>query len=330
MPTRHASHSLEDESRRKFAAMLPSHWTVMDVRPDYGLDLRVELFDESGRATGRCFYVQLKATASPAGSRTRHVDVGELHSKYWMALSDPVLLVKYFQPSGSFVLQWTHRFHPRFDPKKPTARSKRFRFSKRCAWRPSSPLRIENEVDFLGASQVAVSMSPIEVGVSGADGVPDGASKAFCSQLPRGLVRWTDTSDDRAGHHLYLEHDAVVVRSGCVMVSIGPRVARPKEDATVGTADTHGDYHDWRSDVADALIGVALSAAGSPGQGCRIIAGRPPLSRVGAAGLLNLVPLITALGRAGRFRSCARTPGPVVRPQGPGIGSGPGESPISA
>lgn len=54
MPTRPRSHTLEDESRRAFAALLPSEWVVRSLPSDYGIDEQVEVFDKEGQATGPC------------------------------------------------------------------------------------------------------------------------------------------------------------------------------------------------------------------------------------------------------------------------------------
>lgn len=64
MPKRHRSHQLESESRVAFRSLLPSTWVVRDLDQDYGIDAQVEIFDESGEATGLTFLVQLKATDS--------------------------------------------------------------------------------------------------------------------------------------------------------------------------------------------------------------------------------------------------------------------------
>ena len=62
MPQRPRSHQLETESQQIFVSSLPSRWVYRSITPDYGLDGLVELFDESGKAQGDFFFVQLKSS----------------------------------------------------------------------------------------------------------------------------------------------------------------------------------------------------------------------------------------------------------------------------
>src|SRR5688500_2155741 len=60
-------HIMEDVSKALFESVLPPEWVVHDYRPDYGIDLIVELFefvDEKetmSEALGEMFFVQLKS-----------------------------------------------------------------------------------------------------------------------------------------------------------------------------------------------------------------------------------------------------------------------------
>ncbi len=64
MPQRPREHAVEQESRDASRAVLPAEWTVADTADDYGIDSRVEIFDQ-GAATGLRFGAQLKATDEP-------------------------------------------------------------------------------------------------------------------------------------------------------------------------------------------------------------------------------------------------------------------------
>lgn len=68
MPRRPRNHALETKSRRLFEAAIPDDWVVTEAGTDYGVDLRVEIF-EDGSATGLQFNVQLKATDGDTGDR---------------------------------------------------------------------------------------------------------------------------------------------------------------------------------------------------------------------------------------------------------------------
>ena len=95
-------HVLETASIRRFERAIPPEWTTHAIREDYGIDLRVEIFerDEHGDAstTGLEFGVQLKATDSEESDGTR-VGVGWHHVEYWRTMSYPVLVVRYLAQS---------------------------------------------------------------------------------------------------------------------------------------------------------------------------------------------------------------------------------------
>lgn len=65
-PIRGRSHQLEELSERFFRDMLPENWTAERPPSDYGIDLRVDLF-EGNHATGLELLVQLKASTVPSG-----------------------------------------------------------------------------------------------------------------------------------------------------------------------------------------------------------------------------------------------------------------------
>ena len=51
------AHIIGEEAVRIIRDLLPAHWTVREYHPDYGIDLDVELFDESGKdKNGNSFY----------------------------------------------------------------------------------------------------------------------------------------------------------------------------------------------------------------------------------------------------------------------------------
>lgn len=71
-PQRPAAHRLETASERYFERCLPPHWTAERVRHDYGIDLRLALFD-GDHATNLELLVQLKAAAEPSDGDTERV-----------------------------------------------------------------------------------------------------------------------------------------------------------------------------------------------------------------------------------------------------------------
>ena len=103
-------HILETLSVRKFESLLPPEWTSGRVADDYGVDLRIEVFEKSGTGasnTGLEFGVQLKATDSETARGTKvAVDWG--HIEYWHSLSYPVLVVRYLAATDQAFGIWVH------------------------------------------------------------------------------------------------------------------------------------------------------------------------------------------------------------------------------
>jgi len=103
MPTRPIQHELEDESRLAFESLLGS-WVYRRKTPDYGIDGEVEVFDESRKASGQQFLVQLKAalkTKSQPG-----ISLAVEWIKYYQSLELPVLLVLWVKKSGKTFWRW--------------------------------------------------------------------------------------------------------------------------------------------------------------------------------------------------------------------------------
>lgn len=95
-PTRSESHQLEEISERFFRECLPTNWTAEKPANDYGVDLRVDMF-EGNQATGLELLVQLKASAEPTGEETETV---RLRTATYNLLWDKLqvaMLVKYIE-----------------------------------------------------------------------------------------------------------------------------------------------------------------------------------------------------------------------------------------
>ena len=61
------SHLIENESIKIIEKKLPSYWTIRNYKPDYGLDLAVEVFEETSdgndyETLGEHFFIQVKGT----------------------------------------------------------------------------------------------------------------------------------------------------------------------------------------------------------------------------------------------------------------------------
>lgn len=110
MPKRPISHRLESESVSAFQAATPKRWVTREKRPDYGVDLEVEIFDENDDATGIVFNVQLKASGSPKSARRPRLKLESL--KYLNSLDVPTLIVSYCATHKKIYYRWHFEVAP--------------------------------------------------------------------------------------------------------------------------------------------------------------------------------------------------------------------------
>ncbi len=95
-PTRSNSHNLEELSDRFFRGSMPRNWVAEKPSSDYGIDLRVEIFEEN-KATGREFLVQLKASAKSSGKDTETVRIETSTYNYLSSKLQIAMLVKFIE-----------------------------------------------------------------------------------------------------------------------------------------------------------------------------------------------------------------------------------------
>lgn len=100
------NHELEDLSIAALRLALPAKWVIHEFKRDYGIDVQLELFDESGMALGLRAYGQLKATDGSEDDDKLSLDRD--HFEYWSSHSDPVMLLRYFSGTRSFQWCWLH------------------------------------------------------------------------------------------------------------------------------------------------------------------------------------------------------------------------------
>jgi hypothetical protein len=93
-PVRHETHKLEELSRRFFTTSLPQNWVDETPGNDYGIDVRVDLFDGSA-ATGLELLVQLKASKRSRRAEFETVQLGVSTYNYLSAKLQVVMIVKY-------------------------------------------------------------------------------------------------------------------------------------------------------------------------------------------------------------------------------------------
>lgn len=105
MPIRHKTHELEDASRRAFDSLLPLKWVSRPKSSDYGVDLEIEIFAESGEATGLLFYVQLKSSDLEFANPKIRLKTDSI--KYLQSLELPTLIVHYSRIKNEFYGIWS-------------------------------------------------------------------------------------------------------------------------------------------------------------------------------------------------------------------------------
>lgn len=95
-PIRSESHQLEELSERFFRDCLPKNWAAEKPTNDYGVDLRVDLF-EGNQATGLELLVQLKASDKSAEGESEVVRLKvATYNLLWQKLQ-VAMLVKFVE-----------------------------------------------------------------------------------------------------------------------------------------------------------------------------------------------------------------------------------------
>jgi hypothetical protein len=72
----------------------------------------VEIFDDQGRATGKHFNVQLRATDAPNLAAALTVKLKIERCEYYRRLDLPVLIARFHVPTGKVFVRWFHGFDP--------------------------------------------------------------------------------------------------------------------------------------------------------------------------------------------------------------------------
>ena len=95
-PQRKNSHQLEEISERYFTSRLPGNWTSEKPTPDYGVDLRVDIY-EGSNATGLELLIQQKASKNGNGQTYETVRLRTSTYNYLWDKLQVVMLVKYVE-----------------------------------------------------------------------------------------------------------------------------------------------------------------------------------------------------------------------------------------
>lgn len=274
MPQRHRSHQLEDRSRHAFARLLPSAWTAERMVPDYGLDLRVEIFDDTGRPTGRFFFVQLKSTAAGREGRGVTVRLRPDHLDYWNSLPVPTMVALWVEAIDTVYWRWAHLHHPWPRPREPKMES--FRLEPSDRWNASDPAAIEAEVTYCGLARADALRTPIEVHLE------SHRSRPLSEEELRAFVEtWAGAVDHRVLRlvaeprpdqcHLELGQGVVRVRVGRAILSFTDTTEDRKALAETPAALLFD---------ALAVLGLVLGGQGNPRAGLDVLQAHGKRSRL--------------------------------------------------
>ena len=96
LPIRHEAHTLETISEDYFVSKLPKGWTRDKPANDYGIDLRVGIF-ENRQATGLEFIVQLKSSQKATKGDHEKVKLKVRTYNYLRRNLSVVMLIKYIE-----------------------------------------------------------------------------------------------------------------------------------------------------------------------------------------------------------------------------------------
>jgi len=192
MPRRPKQHRLEDLSKVKFQSVLPERWVYRDKDKDYGIDGEVELFDETDKAQGYLFYVQLKATESEDKSSIYNVDFSIETLKYYKQLEIPVLLARYSKSNDCLYTKWIYNVDLFFAKK--GAKTFRISINENDKWTSASPVKIEQRLIELKKLKTGYFNLPFPYFIKiNADTVNNISKSVLLSQIKKELSNYPDT-----------------------------------------------------------------------------------------------------------------------------------------
>ena len=102
-PKRPNTHQLEELSKRYFNSHLPSNWICETPENDYGVDLKVDIFEDQN-ATGMELLIQLKSSQTPNEHEYETVKFKTSTYNYLWNKLQVVMLVKFV--AGSNKAYW--------------------------------------------------------------------------------------------------------------------------------------------------------------------------------------------------------------------------------
>jgi tetratricopeptide (TPR) repeat protein len=160
VPTRPRSHQLEDLSIKRFSALLPHAWVIRRKDHDYGTDLEIEIFEDSGESTGLMFLVQLRATDDEKKSRSLVLSVDQVG--YFRSLDLPTAIVRFCSVGETFFWQWHFNVTALADISE-GQNSFTYKFDEDEAWSDETTASIRRTLDFRRLVEVYPPNRPISL-----------------------------------------------------------------------------------------------------------------------------------------------------------------------
>jgi len=105
----------------------------------------VEIFDATGKGTGRLFFVQLKATDEANLQAALSVRLPLETGEYYRSLDIPVLIVRYLAARRTLYARWFHTFDPYYG--RAGRKTVAFSFVSEDEWKKGTPERLSTDLE---------------------------------------------------------------------------------------------------------------------------------------------------------------------------------------
>ena len=110
-------HIIEEESRKRFALLIPDEWVTNDFVKDYGKDINVEIFKDNESTVGKIFICQLKGSSKVVFNDVMEIPIKINVLSYYNTLQQQVLLVFYSTLNQKFWAIWANQLLHKYDLK---------------------------------------------------------------------------------------------------------------------------------------------------------------------------------------------------------------------
>ena len=177
---------LEERSRRKFKCKLPDEWIIIDINPDYGLDMDITIA-EKGIVTTEVVAIQVKASGTIKNTRNGFTYPLETkHLKYYENYLLPVFVFCYVKADSSFHYLFVQKYlKENLNLSRPNWRKNvkiSVPFSTDCKLRSITTLRSRISDSVFYMKQYFVNIDPSKP-VYTLDGIPKSSNKELKKRM---------------------------------------------------------------------------------------------------------------------------------------------------